>query len=96
MAGPANPEDHRLPEDEPGPGSFAHPSRHPGPGTEGVGTRDRISGTGSKTVQATAVWSLVVWGAVVVGASVPLAILGVHLWWVIPVLGAVVPFVFAA
>jgi ATP/maltotriose-dependent transcriptional regulator MalT len=39
---------------------------------------------------------MVVWGAVVVGASVTLAIMEVPLWWLILILGAVVPFVFVA
>ena len=82
MAEPNGPEDDRLPAGETGRSGPAVSRHHPG-------TADWPDG-------ATAVWGLVVWGAAVVGASVPLAILGVAFWWLIPVLGAVVPFVFVA
>jgi uncharacterized membrane protein len=82
MAEPTGSEEDRLPEGE--------------TGRSGPAASSQLPGTPNWLVEATAVWGLVVWGAVVVGASVPLAILGVSFWWLIPVLGAVVPFVFVA
>ena len=96
MDRPVNPEDRRSPGDEPGrsipPGHPQFPLQE----SERVGAVDRAPTTRSGRSQATAVWALVVWGAVLVGASVPLAILGASFWWLIPVLGAVIPFVFVA
>jgi DNA-binding CsgD family transcriptional regulator len=82
MAEPTGSEEDRLPEGE--------------TGRSGPATSSQLPGTPIWLIEATTVWGLVVWGTMVVGASVPLAILGVSFWWLIPALGAVVPLVFVA
>jgi DNA-binding CsgD family transcriptional regulator len=96
MADATEPEDDRLQGDEPEKNGPAASPQLPGRTDEHVGAGAKAAGTRSWPVGATTVWAMVVWGAVVVGASVPLAILGVSFWWIIPVLGAIVPFVFVA
>jgi DNA-binding NarL/FixJ family response regulator len=95
MPEPAKPEDHRSPGDELRSDREISPQL-PDTDKARVVAGERAAGTRRWPVQATEVWGLVVWGAMVVGASVPLAILGVPFWWLIPVLGAIVPFVFVA
>ena len=95
MPEPAKPEDHRSPGDELRSDREISPQL-PDTDSARVVAGERAAGTRRWPVQATEVWGLVVWGAVVVGASIPLAILGVPFWWLIPILGVVAPFVFVA
>jgi DNA-binding NarL/FixJ family response regulator len=96
MPGSANPRDQQSLGEEPGPTVSAGLPSRPGPNTRRVGSRDQAAGTWGGPVRANPVWGLVVWGAIVVGASATLAIMEVPLWWLILVVGAVVPFVFVA